>query len=96
MDTMLTSRRVWEVLQEHAPRGEWLRVAAIYELVADHVHLDDDDLAKVAATGTSARWQRTVRNALQRGKHSATIEWDNERGFRFADRPHALDGDRTV
>ena len=82
---MLTSRQAWDVLVARAPRNEWLKLRDLYSVVAAHVELDEQDRAPVAARGTSARWQRTVRNALQRQKQLSDIEWDRKEGFRFPD-----------
>lgn len=79
---MLTSRQAWEAIRTHAPRGEWLRVARLYELIEANVALDDQDRQPVRGR-SSTQWQRTVRNALQRAKLRSEIEYERERGFRL-------------
>jgi hypothetical protein len=82
---MLTSGQVWQVLLDHAPRGKWLKVGDIYGLVSSHVKLGPDDLAPVASSGVSPKWQRTVRNALQRHKKTSEVDYDRKQGFRLPD-----------
>jgi menaquinone-dependent protoporphyrinogen IX oxidase len=81
---MLTSREAWKLIEEHAPRGEWLKVGAVYEIVERHADLDEADRRLLAAKGRSAHWHRTVRNALQRQKQAGTIEFARGTGFRLA------------
>lgn len=86
MCLMLTSSQAWETVRRHAPRGEWLRVARLYEIVEANVALDDPDRQSVSG-GSSARWQRTVRNALQRAKLRSEVEYERGRGFRLVPDP---------
>lgn len=80
---MLTSGDAWRIVSEHAPRDRWMRVSELYELVRDHYDLDEADRELIAGKGTSTRWHRAVRNALQRQKGSGDLEWDAKAGFRF-------------
>jgi len=82
MGPMLNSAAAWEIVLEHAPKGVWLSVRDLYDVVAANVVLDDRDREPVAS-GTSARWNRTVRNALQRHKSAGDVEWERGKGFRF-------------
>lgn len=80
---VLTSRRVWEILIDFAPRDRWLALHEIYDLIDGHVELDDGDRTGVGSGSGSARWKRTVRNALQRRKQLADVEWDGKGHFRL-------------
>lgn len=80
---MLTSGQAWDVLRSHAPRDQWLTLQDVYALVSAYVELDEQDRAPIATNGKSARWQRTVRNALQTHKQSSELEWDRQTGFRL-------------
>lgn len=80
---MLRSGDAWRIVSEHAPRGQWLRLGELYKLVSEHCELDEADRELVAEKGTSTRWHRAVRNALQRQKRSGELEWDAKAGFRL-------------
>lgn len=79
---MLSSREAWRTILAHAPRDEWLRVRDVYDLVEAQVKLDESDRVPVS-NGKSAKWHRTVRNALQGAKKRGEIEWLRGSGFRI-------------
>jgi menaquinone-dependent protoporphyrinogen IX oxidase len=80
---MLSSQDAWRILLEHAPKGQWLRARDLYDVVAAHAELDDTDRVLVAGKGSSTKWHRAVRNAVQRHKLSGGVEWQPRVGFRF-------------
>jgi hypothetical protein len=77
---MLTSSEAWALILENAPRGEWCHVRALYELVGAHAQLDATDLEPVGGA-SSARWHRTVRNALQSARKRNEVRYERGRGF---------------
>lgn len=81
---MLTSRDAWNIIEQHAPRDEWLKVRQIYGIVERHATLDEVDTQGIADSGTSTRWQRTIRNALQRQKQAGGVEFARGHGYRLA------------
>jgi hypothetical protein len=80
---LLNSKRTWEILVANAPRNEWLDLSAIYEIVRARAELEDQDVRPVSSRSNSPRWQRSVRNVLQRRKVTGEIEWDGSGRFRF-------------
>ena len=72
---MLHSDDIWTALAEHLPRGEWVQLSDIYNLVERQTVLDDEDWDVDAPGSSSPRWQRNVRNVLQRRKACGDIEW---------------------
>lgn len=80
---MLTTGQAWQILSARAPRDEWVTTRDLYALVEATVELDEHDRALVSSRGSSTRWHRTVRNALQQAKRRGAIEWDRTRGFRL-------------
>lgn len=80
---MLKSREAWQAIDGYAPRGEWLPLNDLYDLVREHVSLDDSDLSSISNKRVSARWKRTVRNALQRAKADGSVEWDGKGRYRL-------------
>jgi len=57
------------------PRGQWVRLADLYSLVEQYRQLDDEDWDVDAPGSSSPRWQRNVRNVLQRRKVCGDIDW---------------------
>lgn len=80
---MLSSGEAWRIIDERAPRGEWLPLTKLYELVGSCTDFDGADLRALSAKNSSPRWKRTVRNALQRKKVSGAVAWDGQGRYRF-------------
>jgi DNA mismatch endonuclease, patch repair protein len=80
---MLRSVDVWRILEERAPRNEWIDLSALYEIVSSQIQLDGSDLEPMSGRSQSPRWKRTVRNALQRKKASGDVAWDGKGRYRF-------------
>lgn len=83
MSRMLTSAQAWEALASEAPRGEWLSITQLYEIVERNVSLEEADARPISTSNSSPRWKRTVRNALQRRKALGQIEWDGSGRYRI-------------
>jgi hypothetical protein len=81
---MLTSKEAWELVSERAPRGEWMALTAIYDIVERGAQLDAEDRMPLTDRNRSPRWKRTVRNALQKQKTAHAIEWDGSGRYRLA------------
>lgn len=80
---MTTSNEVWEAITRLTPRGEWLSLAALYDIVSRDVTLSPEDELAISAKNRSPRWKRTTRNALQRHKLMGDIEWDGAGRYRL-------------
>jgi DNA mismatch endonuclease, patch repair protein len=80
---MLSSGEAWSILNDHAPRGEWLPLRSLYEIVQSHAKLDSADQTAMSGQNRSPRWKRTVRNILQRKKSAGVVEWDHDGRYRF-------------
>ncbi len=77
---MLNTKEAWRLIAENAPRGEWLKVRDLYALVETRSDLDSSDLAPIGK-GSSARWHRTVRNALQAGQKNGLVSYERGQGY---------------
>ena len=60
---MIGSRQIWGIIQEHAPRRQWVTSEDIYAIVELHGNLDDEDLHESVRSNTP-RWKSRVRNVL--------------------------------
>lgn len=84
---MLTSSEVWDAIESHMPRGEWILLWDIYGIVEDNSELDDADRQPLKGQEHRANpqlvWGRNVRNVLQRRKQTGDIEWDGEGKYRL-------------
>jgi hypothetical protein len=60
---MIASRQIWGIIQEHAPRKQWVSSEDIYTIVELHGELDDEDRQPSPRSNTP-RWKSRVRNVL--------------------------------
>lgn len=56
--------------------GHWYSLDEIYRIVEDRAPLEADDLLPDAPGSKGIRWQRNVRNVLQKAKHDGRLIWD--------------------
>ncbi len=64
---MITSGKIWGVLDGKMPYDEWVPLREIYELVERHGELDDEDNADPAV------WKKKVRAVLQHRRRIGQI-----------------------
>lgn len=78
-----TSQAIWDVLSQRMQAGRWYELADLYSLVERYAGLRDGDFGADAPGSSSLRWQRNVRNVLQRRKTSGYLEWDAPGRYRL-------------
>ena len=71
------------------PSGEWLTLSEMYAIVERHATLTNADWEADAPGSTGVRWQRNVRNLLQKRNapvgSGGVFEWDaDSRRYRLA------------
>lgn len=79
---MLHSHEIWNIIQSHMPRGQWISLGNIYDLVERFGNLDAEDLKPQSPTSDIPKWKRNVRNVLQR-KRDIEIQWDRNAKYRL-------------
>ncbi len=79
---MLHSREMWNIIKSHMPRGQWILLSNIYDLVERYGNLDAEDLKPQAPRHNIPKWKRNVRNVLQR-KKNIEIQWDGNAKYRL-------------
>ena len=84
----ISNPQVWDVLVHHAPRNQVIELQDLYELVARHSPLDEEDLAPVTPTNSTPTWHRNVRRVLQYRKDTPDLIWLGQAQYIF---PEALD-----
>jgi len=73
-----SSHQIWSAILSSMPRGGWIPLPKIYELVEGSVGLTTEDHEPEAEGASQQRWQRNVRNVLQQRKAVGEILWDGE------------------
>jgi len=70
-----TSEEIWSVLVSRMKRGTWYKLSELYDLVESHLTLVPGDFDSDAPGSAAPRWQRNVRNVLQRRKANGYLDW---------------------
>jgi hypothetical protein len=74
---------VWSILVRRMRKARWYDLQELYDLVSANATITDADLEPDAPGSNSPRWQRNVRNVLQRRKAVGDIEWDGRARYRL-------------
>lgn len=75
----------WEIVRTYAlSTNEWTALTDIYEVVRRRYALGPEDWAPYRPSHSEPRWQRDVRNVLQRRKRKGEITWDGDVNYRLA------------
>jgi len=69
---------MWDLIRHRLPKGEWVGLQDIYNLIEKEIDLVSDDFEPAAATTTTPRWQRNIRNILQYRKGNEEIVWSGD------------------
>jgi uncharacterized protein with HEPN domain len=73
---MIHAQEIWDIIQTRLPRGCWVALEEIYEVVKKYGSLDAEDFEWQSPTSDIPKWKRNVRNVLQRRKGTKEILWD--------------------
>ena len=74
---------MWDVIRRHLPKGKWVTLQYIYDLVQSKINLQPDDWQPAAATTKTPRWQRNIRNILQYRKKTGEILWSGDAQYKI-------------
>ena len=80
----LTADEIWNALATGMAPGRHYELAELYDLVLARCTLHDADLEPDAPGSSSPRWQRNVRNVLQRRKTTGYLDWNGRGGYQLA------------
>ena len=69
---------MWDLIRHRLPKGEWVGLQDIYNLIEKEIDLVSDDFEPAAVTTTTPRWQRNIRNILQYRKGTEKIVWSGD------------------
>lgn len=75
---MLHLTEIWDILKSSMPRGQWVPLEEIYQLVKRCGSLDAEDFEPQSPTSNIPKWKRNVRNVLQYRKKTQEIQWDKD------------------
>lgn len=79
----LRADEIWSILTRRMRRGRWHELADLYAMVEAGATLTPSDLEPDAPNSNSPRWQRNVRNVLQRRKTVGELDWDGRAKYRL-------------
>jgi len=76
---MIHLPEIWDIIQRRMPRGRWVSLEEIYQMVKLYGNLDVEDFKPQSPTSDIPKWKRNVRNVLQyRKKRTKEIQWDGD------------------
>ena len=75
---MIHGRDIWDMIQTKMPRGHWVSLEEIYQMVEEYGNLSNDDFEPQSPASDIPKWKRNVRNVLQYRKSTGEILWDRE------------------
>jgi len=74
---------IWSRIKQYLPKGQWIDLERIYELVETNLKLDFEDFEPQSPSSDIPKWKRNVRNVLQYRKRTEDIEWGNDAKYRI-------------
>lgn len=80
----LRADEIWAILVRRMVPMRWYDLREIYALVATDARISDADLEPDAPGSNSPRWQRNIRNVLQRRKSGGEVAWDGRARYRLS------------
>ncbi len=75
---MIHHPEIWDIILRHMPRGRWVPLGEIYQIVESYGDLDAGDFEPQSPTSDIPKWKRNVRNVLQYRKGKSEIRWDGD------------------
>ena len=76
---MIHLPEIWDIIQRRMPKGLWIPLQRIYQMVEEHGNLDDEDFEPQSPTSDIPKWKRNVRNVLYyRNNKTKEIQWDGD------------------
>jgi hypothetical protein len=78
---MIHLPEVWNIITTHIPKGLWISLDDIYQIVKRYGNLDDEEFEPQCPTSSIPKWKRNVRNVLQYRKGKGEIKWDGNASY---------------
>lgn len=73
---MIHLPEIWDIIRRRIPRGRWVSLEEIYQIVKRYGNFDAEDFEPQSPTSDIPKWKRNVRNVLQYRKKTGEIQWD--------------------
>ena len=61
---MIAAQQVWETIQGHVPRKQWVSSKDVFAIVEQHGGLDEEDRQPLSSDSKLPRWKAVVRSVL--------------------------------
>jgi len=75
---MIHQPEIWEIILTYIPRGCWVSLRKVYQIVERHGSLDAEDFNPQSPISDIPKWKRNVRNVLRYRKGTRKIQWDGD------------------
>ena len=75
---MIHSKDIWDIIQVKMPRGCWVSLEELYEVIEKYGNLGTDDFEPQSHISDIPKWKRNVRNVLQYRKSTGEILWNRQ------------------
>ncbi len=70
---MTDNTTIWNTLQKHVPKREWISLSEIFTVVQARILLDAEDLDRASSRSKTPRWEANVRRLLQLKVHTGFV-----------------------
>lgn len=70
---MTDNTTIWNTLQKHVPKGEWISLSEIFTVVRARILLDAEDLGRASSRSVTPRWEANVRRLLRLKVHTGIV-----------------------
>ena len=70
---MLQTSTIWNVMQDHVPKKQWVPIDRIFAIIESHCVLDKEDLKIHVRAPKNPHWRTSVRRVLDVKKKSGEI-----------------------
>lgn len=80
---MIHQPEIWEIIKRELPRGQWVTLQNIYEIIEQNWTLDKEDYEPQSPISKLPKWKRNVRNVLQYRKRTQEIIWGDNAKYKL-------------
>ena len=72
---MIAEPTIWNILQGHMPRKQWVSSKDIYDIVELHGNLDEEDRRPNSSRSKTPKWKTLVHYVLMNRLKNGKLRW---------------------